>query len=87
MIPNVIYQNQSSVKLHLTFVFVLGFLKDNMHEHNSHSRRTTNVYYPSTAELNPICNMLALLDHHVLHVGRVQVKVTDSSQSRHIEYA
>jgi hypothetical protein len=26
------------------------------------------------AELNPICNLLALLAHHILHVSRIRVK-------------
>jgi hypothetical protein len=30
--------------------------------------------YPSHAELNPICHLLALLAHHILHVSRIQVK-------------
>jgi hypothetical protein len=30
---------------------------------------------PFNAELNPICNLLALLgDHHILHVSRIRVK-------------
>jgi len=69
------------------FLFVLGFLKDNMHIHNSHTRPTTHVYNPLNAELNPICHLLALLEaHHILHVSRVRVKFTDNSQSHHIEY-
>jgi len=31
---------------------------------------------PLNAELNPICHLLALLGaHHILHVGRIRVKV------------
>jgi len=26
------------------------------------------------AELNPICHLLALLAHHILHVSRIRVK-------------
>ena len=33
-----------------------------------------NVFNPLNAELNPICHLLALLDHHILHVGRISVK-------------
>jgi len=29
---------------------------------------------PSNPELNPICSLLALLDHHFLHVSRIRVK-------------
>jgi len=29
---------------------------------------------PINTELNPICNLLALLAHHILHVSRVRVK-------------
>jgi len=29
---------------------------------------------PVIAQLNPICHLLALLAHHILHVSRVRVK-------------
>jgi len=29
---------------------------------------------PLNPELNPICNLLALLSHHFLHVSRIRVK-------------
>ena len=29
---------------------------------------------PLKPELNPICHLLALLDHHFLHVSRIRVK-------------
>ena len=29
---------------------------------------------PLNPELNPICYLLALLDHHFLHVSRIRVK-------------
>jgi hypothetical protein len=29
---------------------------------------------PLNAELNPICHLLALLAHHILHVSRIRVK-------------
>jgi hypothetical protein len=32
---------------------------------------------PLNAELNPICHLLALLAHHILHVSRIRVN-TDS---------
>jgi hypothetical protein len=32
------------------------------------------LFNPSSADLNPICHLLALLGaHHILHVGRVRV--------------
>jgi hypothetical protein len=31
-------------------------------------------FNPLNAELNPICNMLALLAHHILHVSTIGVK-------------
>ena len=31
-------------------------------------------YNPLNAELNPICHLLALLVHHILHVSRIRVK-------------
>ena len=39
------------------------------------SFKTLDVYInPLNAELNPICNLLALLGaHHILHVSRVRV--------------
>jgi len=30
---------------------------------------------PLNARLNPICHLLALLAHHILHVSRIRVKV------------
>jgi hypothetical protein len=30
---------------------------------------------PLNAELNPICHLLALLDHPILHISRIRVKV------------
>jgi hypothetical protein len=34
-----------------------------------------NVINPLNAELNPICQLLALLGaHHILHVSRIRVK-------------
>jgi hypothetical protein len=32
------------------------------------------VLNPLNAKLNPICHLLALLAHHILHVSRVKVK-------------
>jgi hypothetical protein len=29
---------------------------------------------PLNAELNPICHLLALLAHHILHISRIRVK-------------
>jgi len=31
-------------------------------------------FNPLKPELNPICSMLALLDHHFLHISRIMVK-------------
>jgi hypothetical protein len=31
-------------------------------------------FNPLNAELNPICHLLALLGHHILHVSRIRVK-------------
>jgi hypothetical protein len=30
---------------------------------------------PLNAELNPICHLLALGAHHILHVGRIRINV------------
>ena len=36
------------------------------------------IYNPLNPELNPICHLLALLGaHHILHVSRVRVKVSN----------
>jgi hypothetical protein len=35
---------------------------------------TFPVFNPLNAELNPTCLLLALLEAHILHVGRVRVK-------------
>ena len=34
---------------------------------------------PLNAELNPICHLLALGAHHILHVSRIRVNVVGSS--------
>jgi hypothetical protein len=39
----------------------------------------TGLFNPLNAELNPICHLLALLGaHHILHIGRIRVKVCKS---------
>ena len=38
---------------------------------------TQNVFNPLNAELNPICHLLALLAHHILHVSRIRVNLVD----------
>ena len=39
---------------------------------------------PLNAELSPICHLLALLGaHHILHVGRISVKIGSGSVKRH----
>jgi len=36
--------------------------------------RSTLLFNPLNAELNPICHLLALLvDHHILHISRIRV--------------
>ena len=32
------------------------------------------IFNPLSAELNPVCYLLALLAHHFLHVSRIRVK-------------
>jgi len=36
--------------------------------------KTQSLFNPLNPELNPICYLLALLDHHFLHVSRIRVK-------------
>ena len=33
-------------------------------------------FNPLNAKLNPICHLLALLAHHILHVGGLRVNIT-----------
>jgi hypothetical protein len=40
-----------------------------------HSTKLKCEINPLNAELNPICNLLALGAHHILHVGRIRVNV------------
>jgi hypothetical protein len=37
---------------------------------------TSTALNPLNAELNPICHLLALLAHTILHVGRIRVNQT-----------
>ena len=38
--------------------------------------RCKDALNPLNAELNPVCHLLVLLGaHHILHVGRIRVKV------------
>ena len=37
---------------------------------------------PLNAELNPICHLLALLGaHHILHISRIRVNITETTYS------
>ena len=39
------------------------------------------ILNPLNAELNPICNFLALFEtHHILHVSRIRVKLVESGE-------
>jgi hypothetical protein len=40
-----------------------------------------NNFNPLNAELNPICHLLALVAHHILHVSRIKVNEVPSSGS------
>jgi len=33
----------------------------------------SGIFNPLNAELNPICHLVALLAHHILHVGKIRV--------------
>jgi hypothetical protein len=35
---------------------------------------TLSLFNPLSPELNPICYLLALLAHHILHISRIRVK-------------
>jgi len=36
------------------------------------------MFNPLNAKLNPICNLLALLEaHHILHISRIRVNMTE----------
>ena len=41
----------------------------------------TDVLNPLNAELNPICHLLALVVHHILHVSRVRVNPTSGTSA------
>ena len=46
---------------------------------------TARPCYPLSAELNPVCHLLALLGaHHILHVSRKRVKLRLFSKSQKI---
>ena len=36
---------------------------------------TALIINPLNAELNPICHLLALLAHHIIHISRIRVKL------------
>jgi hypothetical protein len=39
-------------------------------------------FNPLNTELNPICHFLALLGaHHILHVSRIRVKITEANHA------
>jgi hypothetical protein len=40
---------------------------------NNLSVSLVKCFNPLNAELNPICHLLALGAHHILHVGRIRV--------------
>jgi len=42
---------------------------------------------PLNAELNPICHLLALLSHHILHVSRIRVKYLYFLPNTFLNYA
>jgi hypothetical protein len=41
-----------------------------------------NLFNPLNAELNPICHLLALLAHHILHGSRIRVKIIPLQTTR-----
>jgi hypothetical protein len=41
-------------------------------------------FIPFNAELNPICQLLALLAHHILHVSRIRVNVDSDKKGLHL---
>jgi hypothetical protein len=42
-------------------------------------RPADSRFNPLNAKLNPICHLLALLAHPILHVGRIRVKSKSST--------
>jgi predicted metal-dependent peptidase len=46
----------------------------NLKKINIYLPDTTELFNPLNAELNPICHLLALLGHCILHVSRIRVK-------------
>jgi len=53
----------------------LSPLSSYIYEYLYYSSCRTIIINPLNAELNPICHLLALLAHHILHVSGVRVNV------------
>jgi len=52
--------NAAVAKLNFTVSFLIGI--------------DSGVFNPLNPELNPVCYLLALLAHHLLHVSKIRVK-------------
>jgi hypothetical protein len=44
-------------------------------------RGTDWVFTLLNAQLNPICHLLALLAHHILHISRIGLNIIDDNRS------
>jgi hypothetical protein len=66
-------ENFNSPNIKFLLFFIIAFL--------IMCNTTTQPFNTLNAELNPICHLLALLAHHILHISRIRVKIT--SHCRH----
>jgi len=56
------------------------FIKSTFIPIHTHTFHVRNSFNPLNAELNPICNFLALLGAHpIFHVSRIRVKLSSST--------
>jgi len=65
-----IEQSTYTYHLMITFSYLVGANLLNMQQ----SIQGTVIFKPLNAELNPICHLLALGAHRILHVSRIRVK-------------
>jgi hypothetical protein len=57
----------------LNIVTRLAFIEESVFSVRYELNFRFEVVNPLKAELNPICHLLALLAHHILHVSRIRV--------------
>ena len=79
-----LFLNKALIHITITFSYLVGANLLNMQQ----SMQGTVIFNPLNAELNPICHLLALLAHRILHVSRIRVKyLSHITWPLHICYA